>query len=130
MQCSLQSQDAFPEEYMLVLELRLEKITTKVDMRIDFDDREIKLLDHYIERIDDNIYHTAEVLALTEEKLGHINQKIEDTKEGIHELFTEMSDSKGNLITKADGTTYTLDDWLALTNEERDLLDINEQFGE
>ena len=38
--------------------------------------------------------------------------------------------SKGNLITKADGTTYTLDDWLALTNEERDLLDINEQFGE
>ena len=37
---------------------------------------------------------------------------------------------KGNLITKADGTTYTLDDWLALTNEERDLLDINEQFGE
>ena len=112
------------------MELRLEKITTKVDMRIDFDDREIKLLDHYIERIDDNIYHTAEVLALTEEKLGHINQKIEDTKEGIHELFTEMSDSKGNLITKADGTTYTLDEWLALTNEERDLLDVNEQFGE
>ena len=112
------------------MELRLEKITTKVDMRIDFDDREIKLLDHYIKRIDDNIYHTAEVLALTEEKLGHINQKIEDTKEGIHELFTEMSDSKGNLITKADGTAYTLDEWLALTNEERDLLDINEQFGE
>lgn len=112
------------------MELRLEKITTKVDMRIDFDDREIKLLDHYIERIDDNIYHTAEVLALTEEKLGHINQKIEDTKDGIHELFTEMSDSKGNLITKANGTAYTLDDWLALTNEERDLLDINEQFGE
>ena len=112
------------------MELRLEKITTKVDMRIDFDDREIKLLDHYIKRIDDNIYHTAEVLALTEEKLGNINQKIEDTKEGIHDLFTEMSDSKGNLITKADGTAYTLDDWLALTNEERDLLDINEQFGE
>lgn len=112
------------------MELRLEKITTKVDMRIDFDDREIKLLDHYIKRIDDNIYHTTEVLALTEEKLGHINQKIEDTKEGIHELFTEMSDSKGNLITKADGTAYTLDEWLALTNEERDLLDINEQFGE
>lgn len=112
------------------IELRLEKITTKVDMRIDFDDREIKLLDHYIKRIDDNIYHTAEVLALTEEKLGNINQKIEDTKEGIHDLFTEMSDSKGNLITKADGTAYTLDDWLALTNEERDLLDINEQFGE
>jgi len=48
------------------MELRLEKITTKVEMRIDFDEREIKLLDHYIKRIDDNIYHTAEVLALTE----------------------------------------------------------------
>lgn len=112
------------------MELRLEKITTKVDMRIDFDDREIKLLDHYIKRIDDNIYHTAEVLALTEEKLGHISKKIDDTTEGIHELFAEMSDSEGNLITKADGTAYTLDEWLALTNAERDMLDINGQFGE
>ena len=99
-------------------------------MKIDFDEREIKLLDHYIERIDDNIYHTAKVLALTEEKLGHINQKIEDTKEGIDDLFTELSDSQGNKIIKADGTAYTLDEWLALTNEERDLLDINGKFGE
>ena len=125
-EANVEMQDLLYQE----MELRLEKITTKVDMHIDFDDREIKLLDHYIKRIDDNIYHTAEVLALTEEKLGHINQKIEDTKEGIHELFAEMSDSEGNLITKADGTAYTLDEWLALTNEERDLLDINGQFGE
>ena len=54
------------------MELRLEKITTKVDMRIDFDDREIKLLDHYIKRIDDNIYHTAEVLCFNRIKLGYI----------------------------------------------------------
>lgn len=125
-EANVEMQDLLYQE----MELRLEKITTKVDMHIDFDDREIKLLDHYIKRIDDNIYHTAEVLALTEEKLGHINQKIEDTKEGIHELFAEMSDSEGNLITKADGTAYTLDEWLALTNEERDLLDINGKFGE
>ena len=111
------------------MELRLEKITTKAELKIDFDEREIKLLDHYIKRIDDNIYHTAEVLALTEEKLGHINQKIEDTKEGINGLFAELSDSQGNKITKADGSNYTLEDWLALSNEERDLLDINDNFG-
>lgn len=111
-------------------ELQLERITEKHEMKIDFDEREIKLLDHYIERIDDNIYHTAKVLALTEEKLGHINQKIEDTKEGIDDLFTELSDSQGNKIIKADGTAYTLNEWLALTNEERDLLDINGKFGE
>lgn len=111
------------------MELRLEKITTKVDMRIDFDDREIKLLDHYIERIDDNIYHTAKVLSLTEEKFGRINQKIKVTTEGIYELFNKMSDSEGKLITKSDGTAYTLNEWLALTDGERDLLDINGQFG-
>mgnify|MGYP003475229408 FL=1 len=99
------------------MELRLVKITTKVEMRIDFDDREIKLLDHYIERIDDNIYHTAEVLALTEQKLGHINQKIEDTKVGIAGLFEELSDSEGKLIRKDDGSAYTLEEWLALSKE-------------
>lgn len=125
-EANIEMQDLLYQE----MELRLEKITTKVELKIDFDEREIKLLDHYIERIDDNIYHTAEVLALTEEKLGNINQKIEDTKEGINDLFTELSDSQGNKIIKADGTAYTLNEWLALTNEERDLLDINGKFGE
>ena len=124
-EANVEMQDLLYQE----MELRLEKITTKVDMRIDFDDREIKLLDHYIERIDDNIYHTAKVLALTEQKLGHINQKIEDTKEGINGLFAELSDSQGNKMTKADGTAYVLEDWLAMSNEERDLLDINDNFG-
>ena len=111
------------------MELRLEKITTKAELKIDFDEREIKLLDHYIKHIDDNIYHTAEVLGLTEQKLGHINQKIEDTKEGINGLFNELSDSEGNKITKEDGSNYTLEEWLALTKEQRDLLDINDNFG-
>ena len=124
-EANVEMQDLLYQE----MELRLEKITTKAELKIDFDEREIKLLDHYIKRIDDNIYHTAEVLALTEEKLGHINQKIEDTKEGIDGLFAELSDSQGNKITKADGSNYTLEDWLALSKEERDLLDINDNFG-
>ena len=33
-------------------------------------------------------------------------------------------------MTKADGTAYTLEDWFAMSNEERDLLDINGKFGE
>jgi len=40
-----------------------------------------------------------------------------------------MSDSEGNLIRKDDGTAYTLDEWLAMSKEERDLLDINDNFG-
>lgn len=112
------------------MDLRLETITTKVEMRIDFDEREIKLLDHYIKRIDDNIYHTAEVLALTQQKLGNINQKINDTREGINGLFEELSDSQGNAIRKADGSAYTLEDWLALSNEQRDMLNMNDKFGE
>ena len=124
-EANVEMQDLLYQE----MELRLEKVTTKAELKIDFDEREIKLLDHYIKRIDDNIYHTAEVLALTEQKLGHINQKIEDTKEGINGLFTELSDSQGNKITKEDGSNYTLEDWLAMSKEERDQLDINDEFG-
>ena len=124
-EANVEMQDLLYQE----MELRLEKITTKVEMRIDFDDREIKTLDFYIQRIDDNIYHTAEVLALTEQKLGLINRKLEDTRVGIESIFSELSDSEGNKITKADGTNYTLEDWLALSAEERDMLDINDNFG-
>lgn len=125
-----ESQDELQDLIYQQMDLRLETITTKVDMKINFDEREIKLLDHYIKRIDDNIYYTAEVLALTQQKLSNINQKINDTREGINGLFEELSDSEGNLIRKEDGSAYTMEEWLALSNEQRDMLNINGKFGE
>ena len=112
------------------MEHRLEKITTKVDLKINFDEKELKLLDHYIKRIDDDIYKTAEVLALTEKRLSVINKKIKDTQKGIKDIFAELSDKNGNKITKADGSDYTLDEWLALTDAQREALNINDKFGE
>ena len=112
------------------MEHRLEKITTKVDLKINFDEKELKLLDHYLKRIDDDIYQTAKVLGLTEQKLSVINKKIEDTKDGIKNIFSELSDKNGNKITQADGSDYTLDSWLKLTDEQRKALNINDKFGE
>ena len=112
------------------MELRLETITTKVDLKINFDEKEIKLIDHYIGKIDDNIYDTAQVLVKTGDKLAYISRKIDDTKEGLAGLFEELSDSEGNLIRKEDGSAYTMEEWLALSEAERDALNINGKFGE
>ena len=111
------------------MEARLEKITTKVELKINFDEKELKLLDHYINRLDDDIYNTAKVLALTETRLSVINKKIKDTKEGLKDIFNELSDKNGNKITKEDGSNYTLDDWLKLTDEQRKSLNINDKFS-
>jgi hypothetical protein len=61
-------------------ELRLEKITVKAEMKVDFDDREIKYIQHFIDKIDDNLYKTNDVLKLFGSQLDLITHKINTTK--------------------------------------------------
>lgn len=105
-------------------ELALEKITTKVDLKIDFDERDLKLIEHFTKKIDDNIYDTARVLQLAGLSLDKINDKIDTTRQGINEIFENMTDSKGNQI-----SNMTLEKFLSLSEAERDALDINHDFG-
>ena len=105
-------------------ELALETITTKVELKIDFDERDLKLIEHFTKKIDDNIYDTAKVLQLAGLSLDKINDKIDTTRQGITEIFENMTDSKGNQI-----ADMTLEKFLSLSEAERDALDINHDFG-
>ena len=106
------------------MELRLEAIQVKTELKIDFDERDLKLIEHFTKKIDDNIYDTARVLQLAGLSLDKINDKIDTTRQGITEIFENMTDSKGNQI-----TDMTLEKFLSLSEAERDALDINNNFG-
>lgn len=106
-------------------EHRLEVITTKVDLKINFDERDLKLIEYFTEKIDDNIYDTARVLSLAGMSLDKINDKIDTTKLGIDEIFKSMTDTEGNQI-----LDMTLEKFLSLSEAERDALNINSSVGE
>lgn len=114
----------FTDLRLQMAELQLERITTKTELKIDFDERDMKLIEHFMKKIDDNIYDTARVLQLAGAELTKINDKIDSTRLGIEEIFENMVDSEGNKI-----ADMTLERFLALSEAERDALDINGNFG-
>ena len=61
-------------------ELRLERITVKAEMKVDFDDREIKYIQHFIDKINDNLYKTNDVLKLFGSQIDIITHKINTAK--------------------------------------------------
>lgn len=102
----------------------LEAVTTKVDLKIDFDDRDLKLIEHFTDKIDDNIYDSAKVLSLIGQSLNKINDQIATTRDGINLIFANMTDAEGNPI-----TGLTLEAFLKMSQAERDALNINQDFG-
>ena len=118
------------QDYIYQLaELQLEKITTKLELKIDFDDKELDLIDYQLKKIGDSAYAAATAIAKTAEKLGWTADKVTGAQRSIHELFAEMKDSQGNAVLKEDGTAYTLQEFLKLTPQQREDLDINGDFG-
>ena len=104
-------------------ELRLEKITVKAEMKVDFDDREIKYIQHFIDKIDDNLYKTNDVLKLFGSQIDLITHKISTAKQGIDDIFANMTDRYGNKI------NITYEQWLKMSDAEREALDINGKYG-
>lgn len=104
-------------------ELRLEKIKVKAEMRIDFDDREIKFVQHFLDKIDDDIYKSAEAFTLMSKQMGLINDKIITTHQSINDIFANMVDRYGNPI------NVTYEQWLNMSAAEREALDINGNYG-
>ena len=104
-------------------ELRLEKITVKAEMKVDFDDREIKYIQHFIDKIDDNLYKTSDVLKLLGSQITLITHKINTAKQGIDDIFANMTDKNGNKI------NITYEQWLKMSDAEREALDINGKYG-
>ena len=106
------------------MELRLKKITLQAELKVKFDEKQMKLLEHFLDKLDDNMYDSAHALSMVESIMGRTTDQIQATRDAITGLFTEMTDKKGNKI------NVTLEQFLAMTEAERDALDINGKFGE
>ena len=103
-------------------ELELEQFTARVEMKIDYDDKSLKLLDHYIDKINDDIYKTAEVFELTESKLNTNLHKLDSYYDGIEKIMMTLHDQDGNLI-----KGMSLDKFLGLTDAQRDALRVSSE---
>ena len=103
-------------------DLELEQFTARVEMKIDYDDKSLKLLDHYINKINDDIYKTAEVFELTESKLNTNLHKLDSYYDGIEKIMMTLHDQDGNLI-----KGMSLDKFLGLTDAQRDALRVSSE---
>lgn len=101
-------------------DLSLEQFTARVEMKIDYDDKSIKLLDHYLGRINNDIYKTAEAFELTETKLDTNLHKLDSYYDGISKIMMTLHDQDGNLI-----QGMSLDKFLGLTDAQRDALKVS-----
>ena len=86
-----------------IKELNYEKLMYKVEFKVEVNDRELAILDHYIGRMEDDFYKTAEVMAKIQEK----SQFYESGEIGIlDDLETAVTDLetafKNGDITQAD----------------------------
>lgn len=92
------------EDYMRqIRELNYEKLMYKVEFKVEVNDRELKILEHYAKRLEDDFYKTAEVMAKVQEK----TKFYESGDEGIlDDLETQLNDLetafKNGEITQAD----------------------------
>ncbi len=116
--------DKLQEAIYKQMQLRLEKITLQAELKIKFDDKQIELLNYSLEKLEDNVYAGAEALALMSEQMSRVHDQIISSREAITGIFAEMTDSAGKQI------DITVDEFLAMSQVERDALDINNAFGE
>ena len=116
------------------MELALEKITVKAEIQIDIDDKEFDLLDHYLKRIDDDIYETAEAMGLVGGKVALLQDQIQAVGTELTELANQLYDKEGNpmdaslsniLMKYLNGDTLTADEVEAFNQ----IKDINNSVG-
>ena len=116
--------DKLQEEIYKQMQLRLEKITLQAELKIKFDDKQIELLNYSLEKLEDNIYAGAEALSIMSSQMAMVHDQIISSREAIEGIFAEMTDSTGKQI------KITMDEFLAMSEIERDALGINSAFGE
>ena len=118
-----EEKDKLQDQIREKAKLQLEKITTQAELKIKFDDKQIALIQHQIDKLDDDIYSSAKVLALVGDNLDRINDKIATSRTAINNIFKDMKDKNGNAI------NITMEQFLAMSAAQRDALDINGDFG-
>ena len=72
-----------------IIDKALEIITTKVELKISISDRDLKRIDYALKHIEDDVYKTAEALALMGKQGDESMAKIAAYEQGITEIFQE-----------------------------------------
>ena len=87
------------EDYIMELaEKQLEKFTAEIEMKVDFDDKSIDVLEHFIDKINDDIYATADAFQLVGAKIETTNHKISSSYEGIQKILDNIHNQEGEMI--------------------------------
>ena len=102
-----EAQDQMQDYIYQLSELALEKITTTVELVVSMDDREIKFIDHFLNKLDDDIYDAADALDLVSQKMGKIKDQIDITGQGLQDVLDQMKDEYGQDL--ADDQKLTLE---------------------
>ena len=110
-----------------ILDKQLEGIQYKVDVKIALNDRELALLEHQLNRLDDAAYDTAEALANIGEQFALNEQKIETTTQGIIDTLNTIPG-----ITQSQIDAYLAGDGNALAglHIEQGQIDLLEQYSD
>lgn len=120
-----EAEEGLADYIMQLSELTLETITVEVDYKLEYDERGMDYLQHFIDKLEDNIYETAARFQLIGAQVDTFNHKINSSLQGINDIFEKMTDQEGNAI-----EGLTIAKFLAMTPEERENLKLNSEYVE
>ena len=86
------------DELYQLNDLRLEKITQEIEMKVTVNDRELDVLEHYLTKLEDNAHGTAAAIQIVGQKLGVVASTVDTTTQGIKDLFAQMNGEAGNRV--------------------------------
>lgn len=110
-----------------ILDKRLEGISYKVDIEVALDDREIALLEHQLNRLDDAAYDTADALANIGKQFEQTEESIDSVTNGIVETLKTIPGITQDMIDR-----YMAGDSSALAGLEieQGQIDLLEQYSD
>ena len=97
-----------------------EKLTKQLEIDLQFDDNQLKLIEHYLEAIADDFYQMGEAAALTSSKVGNLTGKLqsyEDFYNSLQGANISQEDLIAGMQQSADGIIDTLNELIALDKE-------------
>lgn len=108
-----------------ILDKKLEGISYKVEIEVALNDREIALLEHQLNRLDDAAYDTADALANIGKQFAQTEESIESTTQGIVDVLNTIPGITQDRIDR-----YLAGDGSALDglNIEQGQIDLLEQY--
>ena len=112
-------------------EAQLEKITTKAEMKISFDERELKLLEYYYKNIEDDIYSMATAFSILGGQIDANIDQLSTLETEYLDVINNLVDKKGNtLVNPNTGKPFqSINEFLNLGYEGINALDINGNWG-